>query len=66
MLVNSASPSKLPIDNVAFCSHISSSNRNEFLAVGWLLVKGFNTVTENLARLYADLHFSFDLRHFLK
>ena len=55
MLVKSESTSKLHIDNVEFCSHISSANWNESLTVYSLLVKGFNMGTKNLARSYVGV-----------
>ena len=55
MLVKSESTSKLPIDNVGPCSHISSANSNESLTVYLLHVKGFNKGIKNLARLYVGV-----------
>ena len=52
MLVKSESSSKLSIDNVESCPHISSANWNESLSVYWFLVKGLNMGDKNLARLY--------------
>ena len=55
MLVKSEPTSKLAIDNVGSCSHISSTNWNESLTVYSFLVKGFNMGTKNLARLHVRL-----------
>ena len=55
MLVKSESTSKLPINNVGSCSHISSANWNESLTVYSFLFKGFNMETKSLARLYVGV-----------
>ena len=55
MLVKSESTSKLLINNVGPCSHISSAKLNGSLTVYSFLVKGFNMGTKNLARLYVGV-----------
>ena len=55
MLVKSESLSKLPIDHVGPCSHISLANWNESLTVYSLLIKRFNMGTKNLAKLYVGV-----------
>ena len=56
VLVKSESTSTLTIDNIGSCSHISSANWNESLTVYLLLVKGFDTETKNLAKLYVRVY----------
>ena len=55
MLVKSDSTSKLPIDNVGACSHISSANWKKSLTAYSFLVERFNVRTKNLARLFVGV-----------
>ena len=55
MLVKNEYTSKLSIDNLGSCSHISSANWNESLAAYSFLVKGFDMGIKNLARLYVGV-----------
>ena len=53
MLVINEPTLKLPIDNVGFCSHISSTNRSDSLTMYSFLVKEFIMGTKILARFCA-------------
>ena len=55
MLAKSGSTSKLPIDDLGYCSHISSANGNESQTVYSFLIKGFNVGNKNLTRLYVGV-----------
>ena len=55
MLAKSGSTSKLPIDDLGYCSHISSANGNESQTVYSFLIKGFNVRNKNLTRLYVGV-----------